>query len=489
VPAAAQGGISYLRVANFSPDAPTLDLYIDGQKADIPPLQPAQLSNWLTIASGQHEVTFVESGSDPARAVVGPFTAAMDSDGYYLIPVIGAGSEIFAVLLQDTPPQAIPPGSAHVTAFNGMPGTAPQDVTQADGTVLFSGVEFGQMVNFDVPAGPYNMRMVDVGSTERGFRTGNVNLTEGVYYLLGLIRGRSSNGLILQQVLPQNAFPPTPLPSDTPQATSPATATFTESATPTETTTPTETATMTATATASTTPIPLPPTNTPRPLDGLPPATAIPLTPVVALPTTVPPTEPAAPTSVPPTATETPTLFPTATLTAEPPSATPTNEPPTSTPTIGPSATHAGPPDLVDVIFADPRLSITARAIQGVDLVDTLRRPGKLTIFAPTDQAWRNLLTEYPDILPNSDSIRNVMQYHVVTDEVPTIYIFDQMDLLTIQGGSLRFAKNGDRIAINNRARIIESDIHAANGILHIIDGVLIPPDMLPGSSNTAPQG
>lgn len=164
------------------------------------------------------------------------------------------------------------------------------------------------------------------------------------------------------------------------------------------------------------------------------------------------------------------TPSPTANVT-ETPENTPTlTETPPPTPT---------PPNIVDILFQTPRLTVMSRAVSGLGIEAGLRR-GRFTVFAPNDQAWRLLLRDYPTALPDAAAIQNFFTYHVIADTVLEDYIFDQMTITTLQGGSLQFTiDNLGQTWLNERARIIRSDLVGENGVVHIIDRVLIPPDVL----------
>ena len=119
-------------------------------------------------------------------------------------------------------------------------------------------------------------------------------------------------------------------------------------------------------------------------------------------------------------------------------------------------------------------------AIKAADLIDTLRKKGQFTVFAPTDEAFSKLPTGTFEALlkpENKKRLTDILKYHVIKARIPTKKISDgtvQLKMLNNKQATLS-SKDG-KVTIN-KAKIIKADMMAKNGIVHIIDEVLLPPE------------
>ena len=138
--------------------------------------------------------------------------------------------------------------------------------------------------------------------------------------------------------------------------------------------------------------------------------------------------------------------------------------------------------DIVGVAVTAGQFTTLVEAVQAAELVDTLRGPGPFTVFAPTDEAFAklpegtvaNLLN--PD---NKDQLVAVLTYHVVAGRVSSGDIADQVAMVkTVEGSKLLIdTKNGAKV---DTANIVSADVDASNGVIHVIDTVLLPPTVFP---------
>ena len=140
-------------------------------------------------------------------------------------------------------------------------------------------------------------------------------------------------------------------------------------------------------------------------------------------------------------------------------------------------AMPASDPDIVDTAVAAGSFNTLVAAVQAAGLVDTLKSPGPFTVFAPTDDAFAALPAGTVDnlLLPeNKDKLVSILTYHVVSGEVPASRLAGSRgSIATVEGRKLHFdGRNGVKI---NKANVITADITASNGIIHVIDGVLLP--------------
>jgi uncharacterized surface protein with fasciclin (FAS1) repeats len=133
--------------------------------------------------------------------------------------------------------------------------------------------------------------------------------------------------------------------------------------------------------------------------------------------------------------------------------------------------------DIVDTAIEAGTFNTLVAAVQAADLVDTLKGEGPFTVFAPTDEAFAALPAGTVDnlLLPeNKDQLVAVLTYHVIPGRVMSADIAGQtLSVETVQGGELEVdATSGVTI---NDATVVTADIEASNGVIHVIDTVLLP--------------
>lgn len=135
--------------------------------------------------------------------------------------------------------------------------------------------------------------------------------------------------------------------------------------------------------------------------------------------------------------------------------------------------------DIVDTAVAAGSFETLVAAVQAADLVDVLKGEGPFTVFAPTDEAFAALPegTVESLLLPeNRDQLVAILTYHVVPGEVMAKDADGAtVDLATVQGASLTVDGTGEGVTVNG-ANVINADISAANGVIHVIDAVIMPP-------------
>lgn len=133
--------------------------------------------------------------------------------------------------------------------------------------------------------------------------------------------------------------------------------------------------------------------------------------------------------------------------------------------------------DIVDTAIEAGSFNTLVAAVQAADLVDTLKGEGPFTVFAPTDEAFAALPAGTVDnlLLPeNRDQLVAVLTYHVIPGRVMSSDIAGQtLSVETVQGGELEVdATSGVMI---NDATVVTADVEASNGVIHVIDTVLLP--------------
>jgi uncharacterized surface protein with fasciclin (FAS1) repeats len=138
---------------------------------------------------------------------------------------------------------------------------------------------------------------------------------------------------------------------------------------------------------------------------------------------------------------------------------------------------NTGNKDIVDTAVSAGSFQTLARALQAADLVDTLKGPGPFTVFAPTDEAFAKLPAGTLDDLlkpENKDKLRAILTYHVVAGKVPSTKVVTLSSVKTVNGQEVKITATGGDVMVDN-ARVVKADIPAANGVIHVIDAVLLP--------------
>ena len=157
---------------------------------------------------------------------------------------------------------------------------------------------------------------------------------------------------------------------------------------------------------------------------------------------------------------------------------------PTETTMAGTDDTNAAAGDIVDTAIAAGSFKTLVAAVQAAGLEETLRGEGPFTVFAPTDDAFAALPDGTVDALladPEGD-LKDILTYHVVSGEVLAADVvgLDGQDVTTVNGAT--FTVNvGDDGSVSltdgagNEVNVVQTDITTSNGVIHVIDGVLLP--------------
>lgn len=130
---------------------------------------------------------------------------------------------------------------------------------------------------------------------------------------------------------------------------------------------------------------------------------------------------------------------------------------------------------IVEIAATDARFSTLVAALEAADLVETLSGDGPFTVFAPTDEAFAHL----PDgtveaLLADPDALSNILTYHVVAGRVVASEVMGLTHATTVQGQPIVVGTSGG-VSVN-QARVTQTDITGSNGVIHVIDTVLLPP-------------
>jgi uncharacterized surface protein with fasciclin (FAS1) repeats len=134
-----------------------------------------------------------------------------------------------------------------------------------------------------------------------------------------------------------------------------------------------------------------------------------------------------------------------------------------------------GTKDIVDVAVAAGSFKTLVAAVQAAGLVDVLKRPGPLTVLAPSDEAFAKVpKADLDALMKDKVKLAAVLQYHVLAGNVSTADLKMMKDFGTVQGQRIQISSAGAALKINNAA-IVKGDIPASNGVIHVLDTVLMP--------------
>jgi uncharacterized surface protein with fasciclin (FAS1) repeats len=143
----------------------------------------------------------------------------------------------------------------------------------------------------------------------------------------------------------------------------------------------------------------------------------------------------------------------------------------------GSSAFAQSPKDIVDTAVAAGDFKTLAAALQAAGLVDTLKGPGPFTVFAPTDEAFAKLPAgTVEDLLKpeNKQKLISILTYHVVAGNVMAKDVVKLHEAKTVNGQDVKIMVDGGKVMVDN-ASVLKTDIQCTNGVIHVIDTVLLP--------------
>ena len=144
-----------------------------------------------------------------------------------------------------------------------------------------------------------------------------------------------------------------------------------------------------------------------------------------------------------------------------------------------PAAAGSAKRDIVDTAVAAGTLKTLATALQAAGLVDTLKGKGPFTVFAPTDEAFSKLPAGTVESLlkpENKEKLKAILLYHVVAGGLTAAQVVKHSSVKTLNGQELKLTVNDGTVMVND-AKVVKADILASNGVIHVIDPVLLPKD------------
>ena len=131
--------------------------------------------------------------------------------------------------------------------------------------------------------------------------------------------------------------------------------------------------------------------------------------------------------------------------------------------------------DIVETAVAAGSFKTLVAAVQAAGLVETLKGKGPFTVFAPTDEAFAKLPAGTVEaLLKDKAKLAAILTYHVVPGDVRAAQVVKMTSAKTVNGQSLTFSTNGGSVSVD-KAKVVKTDILASNGVIHVIDTVVLP--------------
>lgn len=339
-----------IRIAHFSPDAPAVEIYLNGEPSGIQTLAFGDISGWVELPAGSYSIAVAPIGAGIDAAAVGPANFNLRHGSWVSVAATGslnAGTLGADVIVEDYSP--LQAGESRVTVFHGIEDAPAVDVILSDGTKLISNLSFGEYETLTVPSAIYDLAVVAAGTSGPAvIDLSNTMLNNATYYFVAATNSLAAPEVALSAV---------------------------------------ELSTV-------------------APLFG--------------------------------------------------------------------KQVAAG--TIAEIAAGDPRFSTLVTALEAAGLVNTLNGPGNFTVFAPTNTAFAKLPTGTLDaVLADEELLTNILLYHVLGGKALASDIVSLNSFNALVGGPVRVSVSDDGVFLNDSIQIVDTDIPATNGVIHVIDGVLIP--------------
>ncbi|PZA08747.1 MULTISPECIES: fasciclin domain-containing protein [unclassified Meiothermus] len=131
---------------------------------------------------------------------------------------------------------------------------------------------------------------------------------------------------------------------------------------------------------------------------------------------------------------------------------------------------------IAQIVASNPNFSTLLAAVKAAGLVETLSGPGPFTVFAPTNEAFAKIpKADLDKLLADKAALTKVLTYHVVAGRVPSSEVVKLKEAKTVQGQAITIAVSGGSVILNGYSKVTAVDIPASNGVIHVIDTVLLP--------------
>jgi uncharacterized surface protein with fasciclin (FAS1) repeats len=133
--------------------------------------------------------------------------------------------------------------------------------------------------------------------------------------------------------------------------------------------------------------------------------------------------------------------------------------------------------DIVQTATEAGSFTTLLTAATAAGLVETLQGPGPFTVFAPTDEAFAALPDgTLEELLADPEALKDILLYHVVSGEVTADQVVELTSADSVEGSTIAIAVKDGTVYLNDSAKVVTTDVMASNGVIHVIDAVLLPP-------------
>ena len=148
-----------------------------------------------------------------------------------------------------------------------------------------------------------------------------------------------------------------------------------------------------------------------------------------------------------------------------------------ATPAPATEAPAAAIGDIVDVATEAGSFKTLLEAATAAGLVETLKGEGPFTVFAPTDEAFAALPAgTLEGLLKDPEALKNILLYHVVSGKVTADQVVKLTSADSVAGPAIAIAVKDGKVMLNDKATVVTTDIETKNGVIHVIDQVILPP-------------
>jgi len=152
---------------------------------------------------------------------------------------------------------------------------------------------------------------------------------------------------------------------------------------------------------------------------------------------------------------------------------------------IAVTASAASAQTIVQIAASNPQFSTLVKAVQAAGLVDTLNGSGPFTVFAPTDAAFAKVpADQLAALLADKQALTKVLTYHVVPGKVMAADVVKLRSATTVEGEPITITTSAKGVMVDN-ANVTATDIVASNGVIHVIDTVILPPSLTAASTDS----
>lgn len=137
----------------------------------------------------------------------------------------------------------------------------------------------------------------------------------------------------------------------------------------------------------------------------------------------------------------------------------------------------SAPQDIVETAVAAGNFTTLAKALTEAGLIETLKGPGPFTVLAPTDEAFAKIpAADLTALLADKEALTKVLTYHVISGNVPASTVTTLTEATSLEGSKITIKVVDGKVMLNDASEVTATDIAASNGVIHVINTVLMPP-------------